>query len=249
MRMAWRTVGVLTVTVATTSAAQWKTPWSYEGPRGPAHWSTLDSAYAACAGSAQSPIDIRSAEKAELSALRFEYTNGPLEYLINNGKTIRVNYHDTANALVVSGVRYHLTQFHFHRPSEDLIDGRSFDMVLHLMHESRDGKLVGVAVQLNAGAPNAIVQKLWDHMPLVEGPEHEVPGVDIDPTGLLPTNLSYYTYEGSLTAPPCTERVTWYVLKAPTTVSPAQISAFAKLYPHNVRAPQPLNGRVVKVVP
>lgn len=248
MRLVLTTMGLLTVTVTPASAAtaQWKIPWSYEGPRGPAHWSTLDSAYSSCAGREQSPIDIRNAQKTDLPALRFEYTKGPLRYLINNGKTVRVNYHDTANNLIVSGARYHVTQFHFHRPSEDLVEGRSFDMVLHVMHESSDGKSVGVAVQLKAGAANATVQEIWDHMPLTEGPEHEIPGVEIDPAGLLPRNTSYYTYEGSLSAPPCTEGVTWYVLKTPMTVSPAQIAAFAKLYPHNVRPPQPLNGRVVK---
>ena len=105
MRMARTAIAVVMGTVAVASATQWKTPWSHEGPRGPAHWSTLDPAYASCAGSEQSPIDIRNAQKAELPPLRFEYTKGPLAYLINNGKTVRVNYHDTANTLVVAGAR------------------------------------------------------------------------------------------------------------------------------------------------
>lgn len=240
MRTAWIAIGVAVV-----AAAQWKTPWSYDGPRGPDHWSSLDPAYAACAGREQSPIDIGQTRRADLPALRFAYASEPLRYLINNGKTVRVNYHDTGNVLVVGGTRYHLTQFHFHRPSEERLHGKAFDMVLHLMHGSRGGKTVGVAVMLTAGAPNAVVQQLWDHMPVIEGPEHEIPGVTVDPTGLLPRNTSYYMYEGSVTAPPCTEGVTWFVLKSPVTVSAAQIAAFAKLYPHDVRPPQPLNGRVV----
>lgn len=85
--------------------AQWKTAWSYEGPKGPEHWGDLDPAYAACKdGKEQSPIDIRNTKKAELPALRFGYQSGPLKYLINNGKTIRVNYHDapgTGNFLIL----------------------------------------------------------------------------------------------------------------------------------------------------
>src|SRR5215469_9401743 len=111
--------------------AQWKTTWSYEGPKGPEHWGELDPAYTACKdGKEQSPIDIRETRKVALPALRFEYKSGLLKYLINNGKTIRVNYHDApgeGNFLIVGDRRYQLTQFHFHRPSEELIHGRPYE--------------------------------------------------------------------------------------------------------------------------
>jgi carbonic anhydrase len=228
--------------------AQWKTPWDYAGPRGPAHWSALDPAYAACDGHEQSPIDIRATMTADLPALRFEYASGPLEGLTDNGKTIRVNYHAPRNEnfLIVGGDRYRLTQFHFHRPAEELVGGKQYDMVLHLMHEASDGRVAGVAVLLTAGRANAAVERLRDHMPNVVGREDSVPGVDIDPAALLPRTPGYYTYSGSLTAPPCTEGVTWFVLKTPVELSAAQIAAFAKRYPHDVRPVQPLNGRVVK---
>jgi carbonic anhydrase len=230
--------------------AQWRTPWSYDGPRGAEHWSALDPAYARCsAGKEQSPIDIRETKRTALPALQFEYESEPLKYLINNGKTIRVNYHDPSDegsALVVGGKRYQLTQFHFHRPSEEYVRGKQYEMVVHLMHEADDRTVVGVAVLVNAGATNETVQKLWDHMPMHEGPEEAIPGVTIDPSSLLPKDRGYYMYMGSLTAPPCTEGVTWFVLKMPIEVSLDQIAAFARLYPRDVRPPQPLNGRVVK---
>lgn len=232
--------------------AQWTIPWSYEGPRGPEHWAGLDPAYAACNGQQQSPIDIRAARKAALPALRFDYHPAPLDYLLNNGHTVRVNYHGSADYLIVDGARYQLTQFHFHRPSEEQVHGKSFDMVIHLMHESSDPggkKVAGVAVLLQAGQPNATIQKIWDHMPLAQGPEHAIPGVNIDPAALLPRDLSYYMYTGSITAPPCDESVLWLVLKTPIQLSREQIDAFAKLYPHNVRPPQPLNGRIVQETP
>ncbi|HKI25836.1 MAG TPA: carbonic anhydrase family protein [Candidatus Sulfotelmatobacter sp.] len=230
--------------------AQWKTRWSYEGITGVDHWGDLDPEYAACkAGREQSPIDIRNAEKADLPALRFEYHSEPLKYLINNGYTIRVNYHDAAgsgNFLVAGDRRYQLTQFHFHRPSEEYVEGRPYAMVLHLMHQSVDGKIAGVAVLLQVGKANAAIQKIWDHMPMTEGGEKEISGVEVNPAAMLPRDTSYYTYMGSLTAPPCTEGVTWFLLKTPVDISAEQISAFAKLYPHDVRPLQPLNGRVVK---
>jgi carbonic anhydrase len=118
-------------------------------------------------------------------------------------------------------------------------------MVLHLMHESTDGKLAGVAVLLKTGRANPTMQQIWEHMPEAAGKEEEVPGVEVNPAALLPSDLAYYTYTGSLTAPPCTEGVTWIVLKTPVEISPAQIAAFARLYPHDIRPIQPLNGRVV----
>jgi carbonic anhydrase len=122
------------------------------------------------------------------------------------------------------------------------------------MYQSSDGKVAGVAVLLKAGKPNATIQQIWSHMPMTESPvradfsheEEEIAGVQIIPAGLLPETFGYYTYMGSVTAPPCTEGVTWYVLKTPVEMSVAQINAFAKLYPHDVRPLQPLNGRVVK---
>jgi len=224
----------------------WKTPWTYAEAN---HWSRLDPEYAACnVGKEQSPIDIRVAQKADLPPLQFEYKSSALKYVINNGHTIRVNYHDapgTENSLVVGEQRYQLTQFHFHRPSEEHIHGRPYDMVVHFMHQASNGKVAGVAVLVKAGSANATVQQIWAHLPEKEG-QQEVAGVELNPEGLLPRVTSYFTYQGSQTAPPCTEGVTWFVLKTPIELSAEQISAFAKLYPHDVRPLQPLNGRVVK---
>ena len=232
----------------TPGSGGWRTPWSYDGAKGADRWGSLDPAYAACsAGREQSPIDIASTTKADLPAIRFAYKNGPLR-IINNGYTaVRVNYPPgNGNYLIVGDTRYELTQFHFHHPSEEYVHGKPSAMAVHLMHVSTDGKVAAVAVLLNAGTANATVQRLWDHMPPRPGTEHEIAGVGIDPTGLLPRELDYYTYAGSQTAPPCTEGVTWFVLKTPVEVSPAQIKAFGMLYPHDVRPLQALNGRVVK---
>ncbi len=257
-RMMFALLAVSAVLVPASSQAQWRTRWEYEGPKGPEHWSELDPDYAVCnVGKEQSPIDIQNAEKAELPAIRFESKSGPLKYLINNGYTIRVDYHDApgmGNLLIVGDKRYQLIQFHFHRPSEEYIHGKRYDMVAHLMYRTNDGKVAGVAVLLKAGKANATIQQIWEHMPKTESkvladfshPGEEIAGVEINPGGLLPRDLGYYMYMGSVSAPPCAEGVTWYVLKTPVDMSAEQINAFAKLYPHDVRPVQPLNGRVVK---
>lgn len=230
--------------------AQWKTPWDYEGPRGADYWSKLDPTYALCnTGKEQSPIDINIAEKADLPRLRFDYKSEPLKYLINNGHTIRVNYHDapgSGSSMTAGDKRYQLTQFHFHHPSEETIHGKAYDMEVHFMHQSIDGAVLGVAVFVKQGKANSTVRQLWNHMPTTESKEIEVPGVEIDPSSLLPRDLGYYMYTGSVTAPPCTEGVTWFVLRTPIELSAEQIEAFARLYPHDARSIQPLNARVVK---
>jgi carbonic anhydrase len=230
-----------------TYASPWRIPWSYEASD---HWADLDAQYAACKGQQQSPIDIGQTQKAQLGALEFDYRAGPINYVINNGHSIRVNYYSPGSGdfLVADGKRYELTQFHFHHPSEETINGKPYAMVVHLMHQASDGEIAAVAVLVKIGKANPMVAKLWSNMPAAEG-QTEVPGVELDPTALLPENRSYYTYVGSQTAPPCTEGVRWFVLKTPIELSAKQIKTFAKLYPHDVRPTQPLNGRVVQESP
>jgi carbonic anhydrase len=252
MRRVWITltlffVGALSSALRAQSQATSHTPeWSYEGANGPEHWGELDAANAACAsGKEQSPIDIRDAKKGALPRLQFEYKSTPLK-IVNNGHTVRVNFAPgNGNFLIVGDKRYELVQFHFHRPSEEQIKGKQFAMVAHLVHKADDGKLAVVAVLLKAGSANMTLQQIWDHMPMTEGPEQQISDVEFNPSGLLPANAAYFTFAGSLTTPPCTEGLTWFVLRTPTDVSHEQIDAFAKLYPHNARPIQPLNGRVV----
>jgi carbonic anhydrase len=230
-----------------TYVSPWKTPWDYEGPRGPDHWSELDTAYAPCSeGRAQSPIDIGDAQTTDLPDLRFVFRNAPLRYVTNNGHTIRVNYPaGNGNLLLVEGRRYELSQFHFHRPSEHTVSGTRYEMEAHLMYRTTEGQVAGVNVFIQPGQSNPTIERVWQHMPSAEG-QNEVAGMDINPGGLLPRDpRGYYSYTGSLTAPPCTEAA-MFVLKNPVDATTEQIAAFARLYAHNVRAVQPLNGRVVR---
>jgi carbonic anhydrase len=250
VRKLWMTLSFLAIAAILLPAsrrAQWKTPWSYEGPRGAAHWADLDPAYSACSGKEQSPIDIRDAEKAALPAIDFEFKSGPLN-IINNGYTaVRLDYAPgSGNFVTVGDTRYELTQFHFHHPSEEQIHGRTYDMVIHFMLKASDGSVAGVAVLVKAGSANPTAAELWKYMPQTAGKDHLIPGVEINPSGLVPSNTAYYAYMGSVTAPPCTEGVKWFVLKTPVTLSQEQIDTFGKLYPHDVRPVQPLNGRIVK---
>jgi len=218
--------------------------WSYEGAEGPKHWGDLKPDYQTCkVGQRQSPIDIRDAKKTGLPPIQFDYKPSPLK-IINNGHTIQINY-APGSFITVSDKRYELRQFHFHHPSEEHINSKPYDMVVHLVHADSDGHLAVVAVLLKKGSANPVIQKLWDNLPQAEGKEQELPNVEVNAAALLPEPLGYYTFDGSLTTPPCTEGVTWYVLKTPLEVSAGQIETFAKLYPHNARPIQPLDGRAI----
>jgi len=218
--------------------------WSYTGATGPAHWSELDKAFSACqSGHLQSPIDIRTSKPADLPAIQFAYQPTPL-HIVNNGHTIQLNY-APGSFITVGGKRYQLTQFHFHHPSEEQINGKGFAMVAHLVHAAADGSLAVVAVPLEPGAANSAISTAWQHLADHEGPEQKFDNVKIDATALLPADHGYYTFAGSLTTPPCTEGVTWYVLKTPQLISQNQLDIFAKIYPLNERPVQPLYGREV----
>lgn len=219
--------------------------WTYSGEHGPQHWGDLSSGFSACAfGKAQSPIDIRNPRTAQLPPIEFSYHASPLK-IINNGHAIQVNY-APGSTITVAGETYELKQFHFHHPSEERINAQSYPMVAHLVHQNKAGKLAVVAVLIEEGEGNQLISTLWDNLPPEERKELDLDRVQVDVTRLLPTNHRYYTYTGSLTTPPCSEGVTWYVLQTPTSVSKAQIDKFATIYPLNVRPTQPLNDRIVQ---
>jgi carbonic anhydrase len=223
--------------------------WSYSGALGPQHW---PEDYPDCGRKDQTPIDIRTSQAANLPEIEFHYQPSPL-FIENNVHTIQVDFPDTgasANTVTIGGEEYRLTQFHFHQPSEEKLQGRDQDMVVHLVHLRGEGvymRLDVVAVLLKGGAANSLIETLWHHIPkeLSHEPE-KIPDVNIDPNELLPKNRGYYTYLGSLTTPPCTEIVTWYVLKSPTQLSAEQVETFKKYYSNNVRPVQPLDGRTIR---
>ena len=237
------TVGALTIFSAANAAEG--AHWTYKGHGGPAEWGAMDGAFASCQlGKLQSPIDIRGAKPAKLPPMKFNYQPSALS-IIDNGHTIQVNY-APGSFIVVGGVRWELVQFHFHHPSEEKIDGKAHEMVAHLVHKNAEGKLAVVAVLLDKGGASELVDTLWKNIPHEKGKEVAVASTSIDVTSLLPENRDYFTFQGSLTTPPCSEGVTWFVLKAPVKIADDEVAAFAKVYPLNARPVQPLNGRAIQ---
>jgi carbonic anhydrase len=223
-------------------------PWDYEGKRGTLEWGKLDPAYKACShGHEQSPIDIRGARlNPALKPIEFHYISGPVT-LEHNGHTIVVHV-DPGSYIVAGGVRYDLVQFHFHHPGEEAVHGKLTDMNIHLVHKSADGKLAVIAIRLSEDRttpPNAVLSALWPHLPTTPGATQKVTDF-VNPGGLLPPDRGYWTYIGSLTAPPCTEGVRWFIFEQEMTISRDQLRAFAALFKINSRPLQDPHGRRIE---
>ncbi len=222
-------------------------PWSYKGKTGPVFWGKLDPAYRACSrGQEQAPIDIRGAHLSKaLQPIEFHYIAGSI-HLTNNGHTI-VAQVNPGSFIVAGGVRYELIEFSFHHPGEEAVKGRLTDMDVQLLHRSADGRMAMVAVRLveDPGNPNAVLAALWPHLPRTAGASQKVADM-VNPGGLLPADCGYWTYVGSLTAPPCTEGVRWFVLEEPLSVSRVQWRVFAELFPMNTRGLQDPHGRRIE---
>jgi carbonic anhydrase len=220
------------------------TVWSYEGELGPANWSKINVDWAKCgSGNRQSPIDLRDGIKVNLEQIGFDYHPSSFNE-VNNGHTIQVTV-GGGNFITVGNQTYELQQFHFHRPSEEKINGKGTEMVMHLVHKSAEGKIAIIAVLLERGQPHSLMQTIWDNLPL-EKQEVVSPSIVIDPNEALPEKREYFTYMGSLTEPPCTEGVLWMVFKQPRQASPAQMALFSRLYPLNARPVQSTSGRMIK---
>ena len=221
--------------------------WGYEGETGPKFWNTLKPEFNICGiGKRQSPINIEDSQTLQGPAepILINYTPSSAS-VINNGQTILVDVMGE-NSITVRASTYKLLQFHFHHPSEERINGKPSAMVAHLMHRNAEGQLAVLAVLLDPGAANSLIHKVWTFMPLEKNDRVSVPAGVIDLNELLPKDMRYYQFMGSLTTPPCTEGVLWLVLKQPVTLSPEQLKLFGQQFPNNARPVQPLNGRYVR---
>jgi carbonic anhydrase len=246
--MRFHLFAALALIPATLAAAQTTAPWDYEGKRGSLVWDKLDPAYKVCAqGHEQSPIDIRGARlNKALQPIEFHYIAGPVK-LENDGHTVVVHV-DPGSYIVAGGVRYDLIGFDFHHPAEEPVKGKLTDMDVHILHKSADGKLAILAVRLveDLSSPNALLATLWPHLPTTPGATESVTDM-VSPAGLLPADRGYWTYEGSLTVPPCTEGVRWFVFEQEVPLSRGQLRAFAALFKVNTRPLQDPHGRRIEV--
>lgn len=218
--------------------------WGYSGSTGPDHWGDLGNQFELCKkGATQSPIDIKPNLLATGAEVDVDYSVSGLEVL-NNGHTIQFNY-DPGSYLTVNGEPFQLAQFHGHAPSEHTIDGRSYPLELHFVHKSDNGSLAVIGVLFVEGKENIALEELWQHLPRREGKANRVERVAINGRDLFPRERSFYRYMGSLTTPPCSEGVNWFVLDTPVEISANQIKRFREIMQDNNRPVQTIGNRLI----
>lgn len=241
-----KTILALTAILACTAgpALAEHTHWGYSDDEGPSHWAELDPAYEICAkGLNQSPINLTNFIEAELEPITFNYTGLATE-IVNNGHSIQANY-AAGSTITVDGKIFELKQFHFHSPSENQINGKSFPLEGHFVHADINGNYAVIGVMFTIGDENAGLKKLWKQMPQAVGDKAGLAS-QVRAEELLPKDRDYYRYNGSLTTPPCTEGVYWLMMKTPVTVSEAQVKQFSEVMGHPDNRPlQPVDARPV----
>ncbi|MCG6971030.1 MAG: carbonic anhydrase family protein [Gammaproteobacteria bacterium] len=241
------TASVLTIAVATVlEASSGHDHWGYTGQAGPENWGELKQEFTTCkTGTRQSPIDIDATQlvPANLGDIRFDYQPVTPE-MLNNGHTVQVNYAN-GSRISVAEHQYELAQFHFHTPSENTVNGKAYDMEMHLVHKNTHGELAVVGVFFKQGKPNPELEKLWRQLPEKAGEKKRLSGIHLSAADLLPKNKSYTHFNGSLTTPPCSEGVNWFVINQPLEASAEQIARFAKIIGNNARPVQALNHRFI----
>jgi carbonic anhydrase len=222
----------------------WWTYYEYGG-HGPSRWSLVNNdQYAACRrGRVQSPINITRFKSASLAPIEFDYWQAAVS-LENTGHALQVNF-PVGNTMTLDGKTWHLQQAHFHHRAEHLIKGKRHGLEAHFVHRDDAGNLAIVAVMFKYGDDHPVLHDLGTRWPDHKGAIYWLPGRPYA-FELLPASRDYYRYTGSMTMPPCTEGVTWIVMKEPLTFSVDQVWAMEDAMDgHNHRPLQRPNGRVV----
>ena len=239
-----KTTMAITLCSSITTAKEISTHWGYTGDGSPSKWAELSPKNQMCGiGKNQSPINVTTSLDADLEALEIKYSKSS-STIVNNGHTIQVNIKD-GDTLGVDGISFGLKQFHFHTPSENNIDGKSFPLEAHFVHLDKDGNIAVLALMFEEGKENPNLAKIWAKIPMEANKSDDL-NLENIATNLIPQNRDYYRFNGSLTTPPCTEGVRWLVLKTPVTISKAQVEKFLSVMKHpNNRPIQNSNARVI----
>lgn len=197
-------------------------------------------------GQLQSPIDLNDAYSVDLRDIEFHYNTNKFS-IVNTGYFIRLDPRkegQETSFIVVDGQEYKLIEFHFHTPSEHLVEGKSYSMEAHFVHTNQNGDIAVVGVLFEQGAHNKEFEKIIRNLPETVKVNHNI-DTPIALHLLFPKDKRTYRYSGSLTTPAYLEGVKWSVMKQPVQLSDVQITKMKTLMGENNRALQPRNERPV----
>lgn len=220
--------------------------WSYSGNTGPANWGELSPEFGTCSqGKNQSPVDISKAIDARLPGIDFDYAMLVPEDIVNTGHSIQVNIR-SGGTIKIDDETFSLKQFHFHSPSENMIDHRKYPLEVHFVHANEKNELAVVALLYQPGLDNQALMPLINLLPMNVGESKRLGAKDTELFERKKKEKKYFRFNGSLTTPPCTEGVRWIVLQNRPGISRRQLEVFQRALKHpNNRPVQPLNARIV----
>ncbi|KAK7267865.1 hypothetical protein RIF29_20545 [Crotalaria pallida] len=226
--------------------------------KGPSHWGDMKKEWAICKnGKMQSPIDISSRKATmalELGELK-KYYKPQNATIANRGHDIVLKWKGDAGFIIIDGTKFFLQQCHWHSPSEHTINGRRYDLELHMVHDSLNpngkNRFAVVAVLFRIAQPDTTLSKLSKYIESMVDEEAEKSIGVIDPSEIKMGGNKYYRYMGSLTVPPCSEGVIWSINEKILSVSWAQVKLLREaVHDHadrNARPVQPLNQRRIQL--
>ncbi|PQQ05426.1 alpha carbonic anhydrase 7 [Prunus yedoensis var. nudiflora] len=242
---------------ATSDEVEDEREFNYEddSEKGPARWGEIRQEWSLCnKGSMQSPIDLlddRVEVVSDLGRLQGSYRprNATLK---NRGHDIMLKWEADAGFIRINGTLYQLKQCHWHSPSEHTVNDKSFDLEVHLVHQSPTGKIAVTGILYKIGEPDPFLTSMMDYLVDISGTseKQKVVGM-VDPKQIKTGSTKYYRYIGSLTIPPCTQDVIWTIIEEVRSVSSEQVK-FLRVAVHdesdtNARPVQPRNRRIVQL--
>lgn len=219
--------------------------WSYAGNTGPESWGDVEGASICKIGQSQSPINISRVTASAATAPAVNYRQLSSIRIYDNGHTVVYTPTTEDNNIRLNDDTYVLKQFHYHTPSEHQFGGKNYPGEIHFVHANSQGNLAVIGMMLDMGNTNTSLQ------PLIEGTLRTTQNDDevitaMNLEALAPTAATFYHYAGSLTTPPCSEQVQWFVSKQPLALSSSQFTVLSELYDGNNRPIQSQGNRTVQ---
>lgn len=222
--------------------------WSYSGDTGPEYWGDVEGASSCKIGQEQSPINIARVTASAKDAPAFNYSQAANLRITDNGHTVVYTPATSNNHITIDNESFELKQFHYHTPSEHQFGGQNYPAEVHFVHANNAGNLAVVGLMLEQGAANGIMRILLNGTQLSSENQVEFTANKVNLSALVPAMPTFYHYKGSLTTPPCSEQVQWYVVKQPLALASDQLAIMTDLYQGNNRPIQPQGSRTVEQV-
>lgn len=220
--------------------------WSYTGNTGAEYWGDVEGASACKIGKQQSPINITNVTASSAAAPIINYSQSADVRIHDNGHTVVYTPTTEDNTIQLDDERYVLKQFHYHTPSEHQFGSQNYLGEIHFVHAKSEGNLAVIGIMLQIGEVNDVLSVLLNGTKMTTLNDDEFTANKVDLSALAPAMPTFYHYNGSLTTPPCSEEVQWYVSKQPLTLTSDQFAIMSDLYEGNNRPIQPQGARKVE---